>query len=899
MNTHNTSTVCIIDGSAFLYRAYYALKPMYAPDGTPVNAVYGFCRILKKLLTQFHAEHVIVAWDSKGPTIRHELFAEYKAHRQAPPLDIHDQKKIIQAIIESLSIAQISVPGTEADDIIATIARTWPDEQAQIIIVSGDKDLTQLINEHIIMFDAFQERTIGIEQVQEKYGVTPSEMSLYLALMGDASDNIPGVAGIGPKAAQKLTAQYHTIEELYKNIESIEPKGVREKIRAGEHNARLSLQLVSLHTVPLSLKPQDTHIGTVNWHKARTIFEQLGFQSLLKEIGDAPVKPANESFITEIISTEEQLKTVCAELQRRGECAIDTEGICGTTPVSMELVGISLAFEEGRAYYIPIAHTTGEQQVTKAQITQHLTPLLEDPAIKKYLHHAKFDLIALQEFGIQLTGIAFDTLIAAHLTVHDGERIGLKALSRRYFQEEMTSFTDLLKTHGASTIAAVPIEAAARYAAADAHQTWRLVPLLQKTLAESEQSKLYTALEMPLINILARMERSGIALDTAALERDGAAIEKEIISVRDTIAALIGVDDPTTLNLNSPKQLETILFSTLKLTPVKKTAGKQGYSTDQEVLVELAKQHPVPGFLLTYRSLTKLKNTYIDALPKFILPKTGRIHTNFSQTSTATGRLASSDPNLQNIPTAHGYGMAIRSAFYAPEGCLFISADYSQIELRVLAHLSGDATLTDAFLHDKDIHALTASHLFETPLEQVTNEQRQIGKRINFSILYGLTPYGLSKDLGISHDQAKRYIETFLARYAGVEAWMRKIISFTKEHGYVVTEGGRRRVIPEIHERNKHRYDLACRIAVNTVAQGTAAEIMKRGMIAVDALLQKNEFDAKLLLQIHDELLLQVRNDDVERITNAVSIALDSVVQWNVPLRVSIRTGQNWGAVSK
>ena len=626
-------------------------------------------------------------------------------------------------------------------------------------------------------------------------------------------------------------------------------------------------------------------------------FQKLEFKSLLTGVQPLPetavvTLPQKYTFV--LVNTGEMLAEVCNQIRKAGHCAIDTE-TTGLNPRESQLVGISVCVEEGTAYYIPFGHVTIEKQLSRELVFELLRPLLEDASIKKYLHHAKFDALMLSYAGISLKGIAFDTMIAASLIVEEGQGKGLKALSEYYLQEPMTSFAEMVKKHKYKNFSLVPLGLATDYAAADAHQTFRLVRLFEKELHDRGLYDLFTGLEMRLMQILLEMELTGIGLDIQELTSINLEVTRQIQAVEAQIKELL---DPeyAQINLQSPKQIEELLFVRLQLPVVKKTTSRGAYSTDQEVLSALAQLHPVPALIMKYRELSKLKSTYLDALAECIYEKTGRVYTTFNQTLVATGRLASSEPNLQNIPVDQ---FALRGAFKPKPGYVYLSADYSQIELRVLAYLSQDETLIKAFAEKKDIHALTAAGLFKVPLDQVTHEQRQLGKRINFSILYGLTAHGLSKDIGISHSLAKTYIENYMAQYPGVVAWMDQVIEKTKEKGYVETLWGRRRCLPGIYERNKTLFDQAKRYAINTVAQGTAAEIMKWGMIHLDEALTKQSPSAHMILQIHDELLLEVPREDAPQLEKLVAQVLEQVVEWNVPLVVTTRRGNSWQEVTK
>jgi DNA polymerase-1 len=894
--------VVMIDGSSFMYRAFYAIKPMHSPDGIPVNAVFGFCRMFKKIIDTLQPDHILIAWDSKGGSKRTKVYQEYKAKRLAFPQDLVVQKELIENFAEAIGVTQLAEPGYEADDLLYTATNALKNKVDRVVIVTNDKDLAQLVGGNVTIYDGIKESFIDRDGVITKFGIPPERLLLYFSLRGDTSDNIPGVKGIGEKTAVKLASQYVSLDDLYAHLNDIIPEGVRLKLRENEELARLSARLFELEEVPYPIHLKDLKFSVEQWYKARDFFVALGFSSLIKNM-PAPVR--TETFAQrykvhiKTVTTVKELLALREALQQVGECAIDTEtSVCETCePIGSELVGISFCYAIGMAYYLPLAHTGQRAHITRDVVLHQLRPILENPEMKIYFHNAKFDLLVLRGFGFTNISCAFDTMIAANLIAGDEERVGLKFLSLRHLNQEMMSYKDVMASGNYKSFEEVPLEQAADYAAADAHQTWQLVAILQKALREQCQEKVYYDLELPLMFILFGMEREGITLDVPELQRAGIYVNKSIVSLEAQIRASAG-PAAEGINLGSPRQIEKLLFIDLGLTPIKKTSSGS-YSTSREVLLELTHQHPIARLLLEHREMMKLKSTYIDALPKSINPATSRIHTNFNQIGVATGRLASSDPNMQNIPTDAFGGHSIRSAFKAPPGCQFISADYSQIELRILAHVSQDKHLCDEFLRDADIHAATAAHIFNIDPLSVTHEQRQLGKRINFSILYGLTPYGLSRELHISPKDAKTYIDAYFANYPQVGLWMEQVIEETKKCGYVTTLGGRRRYIPGIYENNRHLYELARRVAINTVAQGTAAEIVKKGMLELDRVLSAEYPEVRLVLQIHDELLISVPDEMIKAVASRVTAVLESVVQWEIPLKVTTRVGRDWGAVTK
>jgi DNA polymerase I len=894
--------VFIIDGSSFLYRAYYSIRPLSTQDGTPVNAVYGFCRMIKKLIDTYEPQYMALVWDSKGKTVRHELYENYKHARQAPPSDLIQQKEIIGEFAHMIGLTQLQVVGIEADDLMHSLAYELSQEQYSSVLVTSDKDMGQALSEYVTILDPFKELFINQQSLEEKLGFKVSKLPFYYALVGDASDNIPGVRGIGPKGAQQLVQQFNSLEELYDRLDLVRSERTKELLLASHDNAFLSEQLFILRFYQTHLKRQDCIFKNLSWQKARPLFQRLAFKSLLSTMPvdqeqaiqvTTPHYPADRySFIT--VTTKQQLEQLCLEIKKYNRIALDTEGT-SLRPIKGQMVGLSICVNQGVAYYIPFGHITGHVQLERDYVFGQLRPILEDQSIEKYLHNAKFDTLMLNAEGIELKGIVFDTIIAASLLVTDGQKLGLKYLSEHHLQEPMLHWADVVKKHKYPNFSHVPLELATNYAAADAHQTMKLYSLFKERIDQHNLNDLFYKLEMPFMNILYGMEKEGISLNNQVLHQINMRVSDELALLHQEIIQTIGTEHAD-INLNSPKQLEELLFIHLRLPAVKKTTSRTAYSTDHEVLTQLAKIHAVPKLIMRYRELFKLKSTYLDALSGYIRPDTGRVHTSFNQTAVATGRLSSSEPNLQNIPVDR---FGIRSAFHAPEGALFLSVDYSQIELRILAYLSQDPVLIAAFNNKQDIHALTAAGLFDVAVEQVTTEQRQLGKRINFSILYGLTPHGLAKDLDISHKLAKSYIEKYMAQYPGVVRWMDSVVEQTTQKGYVETFWGRRRLMPGIYEKNKTLYDLARRVAINTVPQGTAAELMKWGMLHLDKALRDNGLKAKIILQIHDELLLEVPEQEIEQTEKLTQNVLQNIVTWNIPLIVTTRIGKNWQEVTK
>jgi len=906
----------VVDGSYLLYRSFYAIKPLYTADGTPTQATYGFCRAIKKFIDVFNPENLIVAWDAKGKKFRSEIYAEYKATRQAPPNELFEQKNDIVEFLDLIGVCQISVESYEADDLIYSVVKDYPDKN--IVIVCPDKDLFQLLSKNVLIYDPFKDRIVDVKLYETERGFPIDKIHFYYSLLGDTSDNIPGVDGIGEKTAKDLVTKFDSLKDLYANLDKVEKDRTKKLLEANKDNAFLSYKLFELKHHKINLKKDAYKFDKTKWANAAGLFKRLEFKNMHKEVAtQTPMqmtitgivqtesnKEKKVSYDWEciVVRTEEQLDDMITKIKKSGYFALDTE-TTGGSPLQDEMVGFSVAMNNQTAYYVPLAHqiSNGELQLNREKTLESLKHIFENQKIEKVLHNTKFDALVISQYNILLGGVVFDTLLAANLVKQAWQKNNLKSLSEYYLNEPMQRFKEVLGTKY-KNFSQVPIEEGASYGAHDALQTFKLRPILEKKLNEDPKlKKIFYDIEMPLLMVLARMEKQGILLDVEALKE----LDKDVVKVikhteKKIFAALESahIKNLDEINLNSPRQIEKILFDQLHLQPGKKSAtGKR--STDQEVLEELSTKHPVPAMLLQYRELSKLKNTYIDPLPNFINKRTGKIHTSYSQTLVATGRLSSQDPNLQNIPTGEGFGLKIRDAFIAPRGYRFMSADYSQIELRVLAHMSKDKNLTDAFLHDKDIHAQTASQIFDVPLDKVTHDQRQMGKRINFSIIYGLTPYGLSKDLGIKPNEAKEYIEKYFLQYPKVAEWIDQTIDHAIKNGYTQTWWGRRRYIPELAEQNRNLFEAGKRVATNSPVQGTSAEIMKLAMINVDSALANKKLDAALVLQIHDELIIQFHTDIEEEVTKIVQKEMESVVDWEIPFKVTIRTGKNWGDVTK
>lgn len=910
----------LLDGSYYLYRSYFALPPLHTADGHPTQATFAFCRTIKKLINDFDPSYLATVWDTKGGSKRNkELHTEYKATRPEPPSDLFMQKDDILNFLDIVNIKNIVKPGYEADDLIGALAQDITD--CQVVIVCPDKDMYQLlVHDHVVIVDPFKNRVVDRELYEQEKGFPPEKVIFYYSLLGDKSDNIPGVQGVGEKTAQKLLTQFDSLEDLYKNIDTVEKERTKKLLTEHKDDALMSEKLFTLDYHDLGITKEACSFDKNNWDNATDFFTSLELRALISKSAPKAETPqqqslapgnkaldngvdVDESWECEIVSTMEQLDAMIANIEKAGYCGMDTE-TSGVLPLMDILVGLSFAYNTKKSYYIPLQHPLDivHQQLPLQETLNRLKPLLSSTKIKKTLHNTKFDELVLYNYGIELKGVDFDTILAANLLRKAWQKVNLKDLSMQYLGEGMQKFKVVIGKKYKS-FDQVPIAQAARYAAHDALQTLKLQKIFSVDIKKNKKLNAYlNEIDMPLYHLLVKMEKRGVAFDAKVLKNLEQKVLTSIKTVEDKIRATIPEEarlyNGEPINLGSPKQIEVLLFDHLKLPMVKKTR-KGERSTDQEVLSELAKTHPLPGMLIQHREMLKLHNTYITPLPDFVNPKTGRIHTSYSQTMVVTGRLSSNHPNLQNIPVSGEYGALIREAFVAGKGHKLLSADYSQIELRVLAHLSQDKNLIEALVSGKDIHTQTAVQIFAIEADKVTNEQRQIGKRINFSIMYGLTPFGLSKDLDIPIADARSYIEKYFNQYPDVATWMDNVVEKAKKDGYVETLQGKRRYVPELYEKNKSRQNAGKRYAINTPVQGTSAEIMKIAMININKTFESKAIQAEIILQIHDEIIIEFAADQEEQVSAIVLNEMEHVTNWQVPLKVAIRTGLNWGEITK
>ncbi len=884
----------LIDGSSYIFRAYFGIRHILATSkGFPTNALYGFINMLQKVVKDEKPDYLAVTFDSKEKTFRHEIYADYKANREAPPEDLAKQFPFFEPLVQAFNIHSVRVPGFEADDIMGTLARKGVEEGLQVVIVSGDKDMMQLVGPDVRMLDTMKNKWFAIEDVEEKFGVTPERVIDVMGLMGDSSDHIPGVKGVGPKTAAELIRKFGSINELYKRIDEVDKKKLKEKLVQDKEMALLSRQLVTIDTaMNLEFNLEDFELRPRNQVELKKLFSKFEFLSLLGDLEDSsdPVasSPAIESKY-ETILTEADFEIWFTKLKESKIFALDLE-TTSLYPVQAQVVGISFSCEKGQACYIPLTHRYlgVPEQLNPDWVFKKLKPLLEDPGIKKVGQNIKYDLIVLRSEGINLKGVAFDTMLASYVLNPSSRRHNMDDLAQDYLVHTTIKYKDVV---GSATkeigFDEVDIERATAYAAEDADITWRLYEKLSPLL-QGDDLKVFREMEVPLLEVLAEMEIHGMKLDKGHLQNLSQTIEQRIADYAKKIYASAGEE----FNINSPKQLSVILFEKLELTVIKKT--KSGYSTDVSVLEQLAEEHDLPELVLTYRQLGKLKSTYVDRLQEEIFRKTGRVHTSFNQTVAATGRLSSSNPNLQNIPIRTKMGREIRKAFVAEENNHLLSADYSQVELRVLAHLSGDEALVEAFHLGEDIHTRTAIEIFGTTAERLDAEARRMAKAVNFGIVYGLSAFGLSRQLKIYPKDAKKFIDQYFALYKKVKIYMDETIAQATEIGYTQTLMKRKRYLPDLKSKNRQVREAAGRTAINSPVQGSAADLIKLAMIQLAKKIREKKMKSRMILQVHDELVFECPEEEKREIQALVKKEMEEVVTLKVPLVVDMGWGENW-----
>ncbi|MBT4375170.1 MAG: DNA polymerase I, partial [Nitrospina sp.] len=827
----------LIDGSSYIFRAFFGVRQQLSTsNGFPTNALYGFINMLQKVIRDEKPDYLVVAFDSPDKTFRHKIYPNYKANRDAPPEELSRQFPYFEPLVTAYGLSSIRRPGFEADDIIGTLAKKGQQKGLDIVIVSGDKDMMQLISPHIYMLDTMKNKKFMDKEVVEKFGVQADKVVEVMGLMGDSSDHIPGVTGVGPKTAAELIRKFGSIEALYKRIDEVEKKNVKEKLERDKENAFMSRELVSIDTeMDLEFNSDLMILGKIDSVKLKKMFEEFEFVSFLEGMQD---RTANTLEVDrseyKTILTEKSFNDLIESLAKKKSFAFDVE-TTSKRPVWARLVGISFSFEGGNAFYLPLAHRYlgAPEQLEFEVVREKLKQIFEDKSIKKCGHNIKYDLIVMSNEGIALDGVDFDTMIASYLLNPSSRGHGLDALTMEYFGHKNLTYKEMTGT-GSKEIGfdEVEVDRATEYAAEDSDMTWRLKGKLQPQLKDSTL-KLYKEIELPLLEVLAEIELNGVYIDRKHLTELSSKIDKKLLRLEKDIYVL--ADEQ--FNINSPKQLSVILFEKLKLPVVKKT--KTGYSTDVSVLGQLALKHKLPEQVLSFRQLAKLKSTYVDALPGEIFKNTGRVHTSFNQTVAATGRLSSSNPNLQNIPIRSDMGKEIRKAFTAEEDNMLLSADYSQIELRILAHLSKDKALKRAFDKGEDVHARTAADIFGGSIGQVDEKSRRMAKAVNFGIIYGLSAFGLSRQLNISRRDAQDFIDQYFSLYSSVKDFMGNTITEARECGYTLTMFHRRRYLPDLKSDNRQVRESAERIAINSPIQGSAADLIKVAMIRLSRNLKK------------------------------------------------------------
>lgn len=918
----------LVDGSSYLYRAYHAFPPLTNSAGEPTGAMYGVLNMLRSLLLQYQPSHVAVVFDAKGKTFRDDLFAEYKSHRPPMPDDLRAQIEPLHSMVKAMGLPLLVTPGVEADDVIGTLALEAEKAGHAVLISTGDKDMAQLVTPNVTLINTMNNTILGPQEVCDKYGILPELIIDFLALMGDSSDNIPGVPGVGEKTAQALLQGIGGLDALYGNLENIATlsfrgaKTMAAKLEQNKEVAYLSYKLATIKTdVELDLTCADLTVSEPDVDTLQQLFKQYEFKRWLADVEagvwlenkkgagakaagaakpaaavEAPkalaeAKLSQDGYVT--ILDEATFTDWLARLKKADVFAFDTE-TDGLDTLTANLIGLSFAIAPGEAAYLPVAHDylDAPAQLDRAYVLEALKPLLEDEKALKVGQNLKFDMSLLARYGIEMRGIAYDTMLESYVLDSVGGRHDMDSLADRYLGHKTITFEEIAgKGKNQLTFNQIALEQAAPYAAEDADVTLQLHLAMWPQLKQSaELLTVFNEIEMPLLPVLSHIERTGVLIDPAILSAHSQELAKRLAELEAQAHEL--AEEP--FNLASTKQLQAILYEKQKLPVLKKTPGGAP-STNEEVLAELALDYPLPKVILEYRGLAKLKTTYTDKLPLMINPVSGRVHTSYHQAVTATGRLSSSDPNLQNIPVRNEEGRRIRQAFIAPEGYRIVAADYSQIELRIMAHLSQDEGLLKAFAEGKDIHRATASEVFGVPLDKVTGEQRRSAKAINFGLIYGMSAFGLARQLGIPRGEAQRYMDLYFERYPGVLDYMERTRQQASEQGYVSTLDGRRLYLPDVRSSNAMRRKAAERAAINAPMQGTAADIIKRAMIEVDAWLQGQEKPlVRAIMQVHDELVFEVHESVIEEASQRIRQLMEGSMALAVPLKVDVGVGMNW-----
>ncbi len=902
MSAKQSRPFLLVDGSSYLYRAFHVpnLQLLTNASGEPTGAALGVVNMLRSLMTDYDPQYMAVVFDARGKTFRHEMYSEYKANRPSMPEELAVQVEPLHALVRAMGLPLLQVSGVEADDVIGTLARQASANGMDTVISTGDKDMAQLVDEHVTLVNTMSRTELDSNGVLEKFGVQPGQIIDFLALTGDTSDNIPGVPKVGPKTAAKWLTQYGSLDAVMEHADEVKGK-VGESLRASLEMLPLSRELTTIRCdLELGSAPQDLQVQAQDTARLRELYTQLDFSRLLEELeGDAAVAGSGEpaasetAAVYETVLTEAQLDDWLQRLQSAGVFAFDTE-TTSLDYMAARIVGVSFAVEAGEAAYVPLAHDYpgAPQQLDRDSVLARLRPVLENKDNSIIGHNIKYDRNVLNNHDIKLTGIAYDTMLESYVLESTATRHNMDAVALRYLNHTTIKYQDVAgKGAKQLTFNEVPLETAAPYAAEDADITLRLHQAMwPKLSAVAELEKVFTDIEMPLVTVLSDMEQTGVAIDTAMLAQQSGELAGRINELEQEAQREAGQP----FNLGSPKQIQQLLFEKLQL-PVLAKTPKGAPSTAESVLQELALDYPLPRLILEHRSLSKLKSTYTDKLPLQVCVATGRVHTSYHQAVAATGRLSSSDPNLQNIPVRTEEGRRIRQAFVAGPDRLLLAADYSQIELRIMAHLSSDAGLLSAFSAGEDVHRATAAEVFGVPPAAVSNDQRRSAKAINFGLIYGMSAFGLAKQLGIARGAAQEYIDLYFARYPGVYAYMEATREQAREQGYIETVFGRRLYLPDINARNGQVRAAAERTAINAPMQGTAADIIKRAMIDMHAWLQTDTgLDVAMIMQVHDELVFEIAAQDVEAARPQIMAIMANAATLKVPLVVDIGTGMNW-----
>ncbi|MBN3209114.1 DNA polymerase I [Pectobacterium brasiliense] len=915
----------LVDGSSYLYRAYHAFPPLTNSAGEATGAMYGVLNMLRSLLLQYQPSHVAVVFDAKGKTFRDELFENYKAHRPPMPEDLREQIEPLHKMVKAMGLPLLAVSGVEADDVIGTLAVQAEKAGKSVLISTGDKDMAQLVTPSVTLINTMNNSILGPQEVCDKYGIPPELIIDFLALMGDASDNIPGVPGVGEKTAQVLLQGLGGLDSLYANLDKIAglsfrgAKTMAPKLEQHKDVAYLSYQLATIKTdVELDLSCDQLTVNELDVDELHRLFSRYEFKRWLSDVesgtwmqgkkSSQPVQAASNA-VVEQVAEEDNAPTLSADgyvtildektlldwverLKQAEVFAFDTE-TDGLDTLTANLIGLSFAIKPGEAAYLPLAHDylDAPEQLDRTKVLALFKPLLEDEKLLKIGQNLKFDKGVMQRYDIDLRGIAFDTMLESYVLDSVAGRHDMDSLAERYLSHKTITFEEIAgKGKNQLTFNQIALEQAGPYAAEDADVTLHLhQKLWGKLQPHADLCQVFQTIDMPLVPVLSRIERTGVLIDPAILAEHSKELTIRLAELETQAYELAGEE----FNLSSTKQLQGILYEKQKL-PILKKTPKGAPSTNEEVLAELALDYPLPKLILEYRGLAKLKSTYTDKLPLMINPATKRVHTSYHQAVTATGRLSSSDPNLQNIPVRNDEGRRIRQAFIAPKGYSIVAADYSQIELRIMAHLSGDKGLLNAFANGLDIHRATASEVFGIALDKVTSEQRRSAKAINFGLIYGMSAFGLSRQLNIPRSESQKYMNLYFERYPGVQDYMERTRQQAAEHGYVSTLDGRRLYLPDIHSRNAMARKGAERAAINAPMQGTAADIIKKAMIAIDDWLQKDTPKVKMIMQVHDELVFEIHDSVIEESISKIKALMEGCMQLNVPLQVDIGTGMNW-----